>query len=563
VSAKWFRCWALVYALGSESCLVGSTPFGPLAESGAGIRIDHSRGLYQTAFDLAVTYALGTTIYYTTNGSAPTVQTGSRWTRPLHVSKTTTLRLLAVGEGSVPLGPIETHTFIFPKEVAGQTGAGFPSSWGVTNGRPVQAAYRLADEILNDPQYKNELEPALQALPSVSIVMDRGDLFDSNHGIYANPQKTGISWERSASIEWIDPDPEKRFQIDCGIRIQGGWNRRPEESPKHAFRLVFNRRYGAGRLIYPLFGAGVSEFETLVLRGGCNNTWLHWSGEERKRGDYIRDQWMRDTLAAMGHASARGRFVHLYLDGLYWGIYNLVERPSAPFLAAHFGGAPKDYDCRNGDHLLEGTDNAWQNLMRVANKGVTGRRRYEVVENLVDLPQFIDYMLANLYGANQDWDRSSNWYAGRRRRPAGKFEFFVWDGERTLEGLDANILDTNDDQSPTRLFQRLRENEEFRQAFADRVQKQLFGNGALTPKAAGARYQFWADQLDSAIVAESARWGNYRRDVHPYKTGPYELYTRDEFWRPEVKRLLTDYFPKRSGELLKQLRAASLYPAKP
>jgi hypothetical protein len=66
--------------------------------------------------------------------------------------------------------------------------------------------------------------------------------------------------------------------------------------------------------------------------------------------------------------------------------------------------------------------------------------------------------------------------------------------------------------------------------------------------------------LDLAIIAESARWGDYRRDVHPYKTGPYERYTRNEHWRPEIDRLLNDYFPKRTGVAVEQFRSAGLYP---
>ena len=54
-------------------------------------------------------------------------------------------------------------------------------------------------------------------------------------------------------------------------------------------------------------------------------------------------------------------------------------------------------------------------------------------------------------------------------------------------------------------------------------------------------------------MAESARWGDYRRDAHSYKEGPYELYTRDGHWRPEVKRLLTEFFPGRTTRFLEQL----------
>ena len=213
---------------------------------------------------------------------------------------------------------------------------------GSTNGHLVTAAYELDSGIVNDPKYHDLIEPALKSIPTVSVVMDPVDLFGPERGIYAHPLETGKDWERPASVELLYPDGRAGFQIDCGIRVQGGWNRRPEESPKHSFRLVFQERYGTGRLRFPIFGqTGVREFETLILRAGCINTWLHWSGEERRRGDYLRDQWMRDTVRAMGHSSPRGQFVHLYLNGLYWGLYNLTERPSAPFVAAHLGGAPK------------------------------------------------------------------------------------------------------------------------------------------------------------------------------------------------------------------------------
>jgi hypothetical protein len=54
------------------------------------------------------------------------------------------------------------------------------------------------------------------------------------------------------------------------------------------------------------------------------------------------------------------------------------------------------------------------------------------------------------------------------------------------------------------------------------------------------------------IVAESARWGAYRHDIHQYKTGPYEIYTRDQHWAPEIDRILTRYFPQRTAVVLKQ-----------
>lgn len=500
----------------------------------------------------------GETLRYTTNGSVPSRTNGWEYTSPILLDHSMILRVAAFRESALPSAP-RTFSYLIAGDVLMQTGQGFPESWGLTNGVPVRADYAMDPEVLGKPGIQREAEQSLRLLPIVSLVADPADWFDATRGIYANPRSSGDDWERPASMEIQSAIGAPLESVPCGIRIQGGWNRRPEESPKHALRVVFRRKYGLGELKMDLFGGGVQRFETLILRAGCNNTWLHWSGEERRRGEYLRDQWMRESYAAMGRLSARGKFVHLFLNGLYWGVYNLTERPSAPFVAAHLGGKPSDYDSRNGENILEGTDKAWRELFRIANSGVQAMAAYHEVDRLLDIEAFSDFMLLNLYGANGDWDRVSNWYAARKRSGEGRFQFLVWDGERTLEKVEDTILDSDDDLSPTRLFQRLRENSEFRRTFARRARKHLAEDGVLGPVMAAARYRVLATQMDGPILLESARWGDYRRDFHPYKVGPYELYTREEHWRPEVRRLLEDYFPKRTEAVVRQLKAVGLY----
>lgn len=554
-SPGWLARLALVGGLGSAHLAAAVDPTAPPDPPVFG----HAHGLYEKPFSLAITSSdPASAIWYTTNGDAPSPATSRRYRDPIIVTATTVVRAACFrdhGEGSA----VVTQTYLFLRDVIAQTGAGFPRTWGTNQGQPVRADYEMDPEITRHPAYRDEIFPALRALPILSLVAAGPDLFDPGRGLYANPRSTGPEWERAASLELIQPDGGAGFQVNCGLRIQGGWNRRPEESPKHSFRVVFRKKYGPGKLRYPLFGDdGAREFDEFILRAGCNNTWLHWSGEERRRGEFIRDQWMRDTFAAMGHSSARGLFAHLYVNGLYWGLYNPTERPSAPFVAWHLGGKPEHYDVRNADKVLEGDDTAWRQMMDRVNAGVTRPADYQAVAELVDLPRLIDFLILNFYGANADWDRASNWYAARRRQPPGPFQFFVWDGERTLEGVDDQAMAGDDDQSPTRLFQRLRANPGFRREFGARARRHLTGNGALAPLAAADRYRRWAERLDRAVVAESARWGDYRRDEHRYKTGPFELYTRDDHWRPEVRRLLEDYFPRRAGVMLEQFRKAGM-----
>ncbi|MCC7377435.1 MAG: CotH kinase family protein [Verrucomicrobiales bacterium] len=463
---------------------------------------------------------------------------------------------LAAATPSAPQSPFDL------RQVLSQGAApdGFPATWGVREGRPVTADYEVDPDITGNPAYREAFAASFRALPSLRLDLAMADLFGADRGIYSHPMESGSEWERAGTLEWLSEDGTSRVRSPVGVRIQGGWNRRPEESPKHSFRLIFRKRYGAGKLEFPLFGEQEPrEFDELILRAGCNNTWLHWDAAERRRGDFLRDQWMRDTHAAMGHPAARGRFVHLFLNGLYWGLYNVVERPSAPFAASRLGGKPGHYDVRNASNIVEGDDTAWKELMRLADTDLENAAQYAQISERVDLPAFADYMLLNAYGANADWDGASNWYAARRRQPSGPFHFFVWDGERTLENATDSSLAQDAPDSPPGLFRKLRKNAEFRRLFAERARKHLTGDGALTPGSAAARYRQLATAIEAAVVAESARWGDYRRDAHPYKTGPYELYTRDDHWRPEVRRLLEQYFPRRTANLIGQLKEAGLW----
>jgi hypothetical protein len=110
------------------------------------------------------------------------------------------------------------------------------------------------------------------------------------------------------------------------------------------------------------------------------------------------------------------------------------------------------------------------------------------------------------------------------------------------------------------VFQKLRENQDFRRLFADRVQKHCFGDGVLTASSAGSLWTLRSNQIEKAINAESARWGDYRRDVHPWQTAPYDLYTKEDHWTPQNNYVINTYFPNRTDSFLASLRTASLFP---
>ncbi len=574
-----------------------------LGEVGA-VMLNQKRGFRDEPFELKLaTGTDGAVIRYTTNGSEPSLAQGKTYQSPLSISQTTVLRVAAFKPGHRPTRA-ETHTFLFPKDVIHQSPdglppEGFPYLWGKN-----LVDYGMDPLIVNDPRYRDEIVASLKSLPSFSIVTSMDNMFGETNGVYSNAGEQGRESERPCSLELLQPDGRQEFQINCGIRIRGGFSRMPLNA-KHAFRLFFRDAYGQGKLRYPLFGRdGAQEIENFDLRTFQNYS---WSLGGDPRGIMLRDQLNRDLQLAMGQPAARGEYYHLYINGQYWGLYNTCERVDASFGATYLGGKKADYDTvkvdsgfttRRSTYNLIPTDGnleAWTRLYQRAAAGLTNNADYFALqgchpdgtrspslERLLDVDNLIDYMLIIFWGGNLDapisafgGNRTPNNYHSLYRRNGGDgFKFFVWDAEHTMLKLGEDRLGPFKTgtqvgtSSPQWLWQQCVDNAEFRLRVADRVHQHFSKGGVLSPDTLKERFNARAKEIESAVVAESARWGDVKHhytmdppprvdDVGKPLTGPFN---REDDWRREVNRLLTNYLPQRSGIVVGQLFAQGLLP---
>lgn len=518
----------------------------------ADTQFDVHRGFYTDPIDVTITTATeGASIYYTTNGSIPSPTNGTLYAGPVHITTTTTLRAAAFKADHEPTN-VDTHTYIFVEDVLRQPNnpTGFPLTWGAAPA----VDYEMDPQVVDDPNYSQRVRDALTAIPTLSLTLPIADMFGPS-GIYSNPTNGGFAWERATSAELIHADGSEGFQIDAGLRVQGGASRTPANSPKHSLSLRFRNEYGDGMLNYPLFdGSQVEDYDSLQLRAMYNNSWIHWDEGQRNRGLMMHDQYMRDLALAMGNADAgHGQMVHLYIDGLYWGVYVLQERPTAAHYAEYHGGDEDDYDALNGGAVTDGTITAWNEM-----KATVASRDWAAIQQVLDVDNYIDFMILQRYGSNRDLKADGNWRAAGGGPGRAPWRFYLWDTERVLEGVTdgapAPVFD------PPGLYADLIQIQEFRVRFGDRLQMHLFNGGVLTSDAAADAFTARVNELDVAIVAESARWGDYRRDVHQRNCG-CALYTRDVHWQNEVDRLLTSYFPQRTDNVIAQYRAEGLLPS--
>ena len=528
------------------------------------------RGFFTEPFNVVIsTNTPNATIYYTTDGSKPGPAGGSVYTDPITVIRTTTLLAVAVKDGLLPTD-VDAQTYLFLEDIKTQTRPpGYPTA---TEEPPYQLDYAIDPRVVNDPLYADEFIDDLLAIPTVSIVMDKDDLFSIGSGIYANAIKSGVGWEKGTSVEYFDPNSTDEFQINSAIRIQGAYSRWPQESPKHAFRLNFKPPYGPPKLDYKMFDdSPADEFDQLILRMSTHDSWHVHQDAWRTDATYAADQWHRETQLAMGHLSAHSKHVHLYLNGMYWGLYEIEERPNAPFAAAYLGGDEGDYDAINGGLLRDGTITAWNTMNSIANSqgqygSIANEAAYEELKQYLDVDSFVDYLITNIYSGNMDWP-GKNYYAVRKREPGEGFRFISWDSEASFwktwggspaaasaavwNGLDYPFFNTSNHGAGF-LYNRLNDNAEFRMLLADRLHKHLENDGILTPTLAADMYQAQLDKIYEALVPESARWGDAWRASLPY--------TRDAELAANTTWLFNNFFPVRSQNVLGYFRADGMYP---
>ncbi len=522
----------------------------------------------------------GVQVRYTTDASTPSPSHGTPYAGPIPIATTTVLRALAYREDLEP-SRVVTHTYLFLNDVAVQGNAppGYPSAWGSVPADygmvPAASLYAKAagNASFTPEQARAAVAASLRALPSLCLSTDQANLFDPATGLYLNPTGRGETWERPVSAELLLPDASAGFEINAGLQVMGYTSRNLEATPKLSFRLLFERKFGPGWLTYPFFGPNAAaRFNSIALRANSRDTWV---AEHFGFGSalYLADQWAKETQLDMGQPATHGRFIHLYLNGLYWGIYNPTERPDAAFLASYLDGDRADYDVIKFccPHLLEDGDMAaWNQLLEACRAGLSSPAAYQHVQGnradgsrdptlprLIDIDNFIDYALNGEFHASADWP--GNYYAGRNsaEAPGDGFRFIQWDNDLGFSGgnLNANKVHTDPGHSwwttsPGEIEIALRANAEYRLRFADRVYRHFFHDGALTPAANIARWQRLATALEPALYAESARWGDARASLR----------TVQDHWRRRSQFMVNSYFPARTAIVLEQLRTHSLYP---
>lgn len=308
-------------------------------------------GLYHSeAFKLEITCASPEAqIFYTTDGSVPT-EKSKRYKGPIEISKNTPVRAAAYAEGLLP-SQVNTVTFIFDKP---------------------------------------------HTVPVFCISADPRDI-----RVIRTANKIGRKPEYPVNVEYYETDGSLGVSFLSGLRPKG---RSSLQNPQKSLTMQLRSSYGQKEVTYPFFDdSGVTSFTTLSLRN---------SGQDN-RNSRIRDSYFIRVIKGLNVDSIETKLAVAYVNGEYFGLYDLNEEQNADYITAHYGKVNGEIDMINrNSEVIYGNNNEFLRVRKLARKlDLRSDEVFEEFAKLVDVDACIDYLIAQIYIGNGDVLNQKFWRA--------------------------------------------------------------------------------------------------------------------------------------------------------
>ncbi|MCF7919504.1 MAG: CotH kinase family protein [Candidatus Cloacimonetes bacterium] len=451
----------------------GSSSFSQ--EFSCNVNFNLAAGYYPGAIQLTISSDEPADIFYTIDGSYPW-STSLQYTAPIQIDSTCVIRARAIEAGLLP----------------GEVGS---------------ATYFIAET---------------QNLRSVSISLNPEYYWDDEIGIY--PLGNGYDgviwetanfyqdWERPVNIEIFD-DAEQIINQRAGLKISGGG---PRKVPQRSMAVYGKDKYGDDDFDHELFDwKEVDSFRRLNLRNSGND-WEYTLLRDAMMQNIVHDRMDIDFLAYQP--------TEVFINGQYWGILNMREKADEHWVRDNYGLIPEDDEfdmIAMQDEILAGDMLNWNDFYSyLENNSLAAPQNYAYVCSKIDVNEYINYMLTQVYVGNSDWPGHNLKY-WRERTPEGKWRWLIFDldfgfglsqynaGQPWLNTLEYVSAPNGTNHNPpwsTLIIRRLLENEGFVNEFAQRMMTHI--NTTFAPDRVIGIIDEMESVLEPAIERHIEIWGD-------------------------------------------------------
>lgn len=412
-------------------------------------------GFYDTPFWLEMSAEGDCDIYYTLDGSEPG-EDSFRYAGPIWIEDISSLPNkyaciddISLVEGVyIPEQPVEKANIIRAVAVGRKGGRGHDSSavYFINYGEKYGFDDTAVISLVTDPDNLFGFEDGIYTTGAV-WEMNRGRTTEFRQEeaewmfhVPVNYSGRGKGWQREAAMKYFDKEKNLVYEQQIGLRIRGGvWS---SACNQKSFNMIALPETDGNRYVCEgLFGR---KEASLMLRTGAS-----------------RDMYVTNIRDVLNQALITDRNVgiqeyepcQVFLDGEYWGVYNLQERMDTSYFASHYGVEEdnvivyKNGWIRIGD---EGEQDLYLDMVDFAvNNDLSQTENYEQIELMMDIQSYIDYCCFEVYIANCD-SIGNNYGLWRVRKTGsgpyedGKWRWFIFDTDDSA-GMIAGRTDADTD----------------------------------------------------------------------------------------------------------------------
>lgn len=460
------------------------------------IIFDQSGGVYASSIKVSLSNNWNAPMYYTTDGSGPK-EDDILYTGPIQIDSNLVLRASAIKKG-YQRSIIGTKTYLIGEN---------------------------------------------SSLSILSLTTSPENLWSKRRGIYKNYEKRG--WERSAHVEYFERTDSGEFiaavNKTVDIRIAGKTSRR---QPKKSFNVIANKIDGRKKIKYKLFDSKeIDEFKGISVRAdatsGRNVTDL-WVGERFKNElVYEINEQMNGNVSMQAYEP-----VLLFLNGEYWGIYNMMERKGRDFIEQNHGVKEMDILTYQDPKPVRGSSDDYDDLITyIQMNDIALDSVYQVVCDQVDIESYIDQWVYETYAGAHDIGVNIRCWKGKE--PGSKWKWISYDQDSwntVHENSFAYFLEA--EQIP--LFGRLMLNRTFRDQFLNRLMDYL--NTKLNTENVLTTLDKILVRIEDEIDRERARWEDTM--LYVPKGQRVEWMKDYAVRRPEIlRKQMIEYFKLTGGSI--------------
>ncbi|MBP7498175.1 MAG: CotH kinase family protein, partial [Bacteroidales bacterium] len=469
--------------------------------SSSNISFSHNSGYYDKSFVFIITSK--DTVYYTLNGSEPN-KSSLLYYKPILIDN--------ISSKPNSLSTIQTgyNEYIAPEQLVFK--ATVIRARAYKNGQPSSSIFTKT--FLIDNNIKN-----LFANQIISLVTDSLNFFGSDTGIYVpgklfNPNSpkgsgnylmTGPEWERPLHIEFFDKDGVSILSQNAGTRIHGASVRKFHQK---SLRLYAREEYGNKYFNYKLFPQGEeNQYKRLIVRSAM----CDWSKTIFK--DMMGQNLVKDLNIDIQNSYP----VNVLINGEYWGLHILAERIDKYYLSSRYRIDPDSLDLlENGSaNIVEGTNKDYLGMITyLKNNDISKTSNYNHIKSLMDIDNYIDYQITEIYLNNYDWPEN-NVKFWKTHKTGSKWRWILYDLDYAFGqyGVDYNMIEhstkegvtgwPNSDES-TFLFRTLLKNEDFKNQFIGRFD--VLMNSVFSASNIVSLINKYKTMIEPDVPAQINRW---------------------------------------------------------